>query len=41
MNQFTNSLKKIQKEIKSKNFCFCKFGRAIIEWEAIEKNPIF
>ena len=36
-----NSSKNWSKEIKSDNFCYCKVGRAITKWGAIEKSPIF
>ena len=29
---------KIEAEIKSDNFCYCKVGRAMTKWGAIEKN---
>ena len=35
-----NSYKNLSKEIKSVNFCYCKVGRAITNWGAIEKSPI-
>jgi hypothetical protein len=31
--------KKLRKEIKSDNFCYCKVRRAITKWGAIEKVP--
>ena len=33
-----NSYKNLSKEIKSDNFCYCKVGRAITKWGAIEKR---
>ena len=35
-----NLYKNWSKEIKSDNFCYCKVGRAITQWGAIEKSPI-
>ena len=35
-----NSYKNWSKENKSKNIGYCKVGRAITKWGAIEKSPI-
>jgi hypothetical protein len=35
-----NSYKNLCKEIKSNNLCYCKVGKAITKWRAIEKSPI-
>ena len=35
-----NLYKNLSKEIKSDNFCYCKVGRPMTKWGAIEKSPI-
>ena len=32
-----NSYKNLSKEIKSDNICYCKVGRAITKWKAMEE----
>ena len=39
-NNLQNLYKKINKEVKSDNFCYRKVGRAITKWGAIEKSLI-
>ena len=38
MNQSTKLIQKLKQEIKSNNFCYRKFGRAITKCGAIEKS---
>jgi hypothetical protein len=40
MNLSTKPIQNLSKDIKLNNFCYCKVGRAITEWGAIEKSPI-
>ena len=35
-----NLYKNLSKGIKCDNFCYCKVGRVITKWGAIEKSPI-
>ena len=41
MNQSTNLIKKISKEVKSDNDCYHKSGKAINKWGAIKKKLAF
>ena len=40
MNQCTKPIQKLNKAVKSDNFCYRKVGRAITKLGAIEKSPI-
>ena len=36
MNQCKKKTQKLSKEVKSENSCYCKVGRPIAKWVAIE-----
>ena len=38
MNKSTKLIKKLSKEVMNDNFYYCKVGRVITKWEAIENN---